>query len=563
MYDDNNNNNNSVIGSSENQVGVYSGVKSDSTQVEMDGNSRESSDRPISENVNSNENPNSNENVNSNESLNSNENLNNNESLNVDVNESGNVTRYGYYGSFAEETLKKQNGNDTSSNYASTKESSSNYINNTDNLEGTKGFTMEPLRKKETPPKRKRPRYLKKLLVSMSLGLSFGLFGGIGFFAVQQTLGLRSAKEEVVINQNVDTTGKEATPTKEESQSGIKLTDTSNIRVISSDVSEVVDQVMPAMVSILNSYTDSGRNYFGQQYSEERVASGSGIIIAESETELLIATNYHVISDANSIEVVFIDESTAIAQLKGKDVEMDLAVVSIPLGSLSEETKNAIAIATMGDSESLNLGEPVIAIGNALGYGQSVTNGIVSALNREIELEDSTTGTFIQTNAAINPGNSGGALLNMNGEVIGINSNKIGGEVIEGMGYAIPISAAKPIITELMMKETRMKVEEGQSGYMGISLQPISAEMSATYKIPQGVYVISVEESSPAEKAGILSGDIIVKFGDEKITSYEDLQDVLQYYAAGDTTKIMVKRPQNGEYQDVELEITLTTKPTP
>jgi len=414
--------------------------------------------------------------------------------------------------------------------------------------------------KKEKP--KKPAGYFQKLLVSVSLGLFFGLFAGIGFYAVTQATGYNTGtQDESVLSQNVDSPDIGSTNLSDESQSGIKLTDTSELKVISSDVTSVVKEMMPSMVSIMNNYTYNGMNFYGQRQSQDAVASGSGIIIAESETELLIATNYHVVSDANSLDVTFVDYSTATAQLKGKDTDMDLAVLAIPLESLSEETKNAISIATMGDSESLTLGEPVIAIGNALGYGQSVTTGIVSALNRDITLEDGSGGTFIQTDAAINPGNSGGALLSLRGEVIGINSNKIGGDAIEGMGYAIPISAAKPIITELMLKETREKVEEGQSGYMGIRLESISQDMSALYKIPQGVYVIEVDKGTPAEAAGMLSGDIIVKFGGDKISSYQDLQDVLQYYAAGDTTQLTVKRPQNGEYQNVELTITLGEKP--
>lgn len=414
--------------------------------------------------------------------------------------------------------------------------------------------------KKEKP--KKPAGYFQKLLVSVSLGLFFGLFAGIGFYAVTQATGYNTGtQDESVLSQNVDSPDIGSTNLSDESQSGIKLTDTSELKVISSDVTSVVKEMMPSMVSIMNNYTYNGMNFYGQRQSQDAVASGSGIIIAESETELLIATNYHVVSDANSLDVTFVDYSTATAQLKGKDTDMDLAVLAIPLESLSEETKNAISIATMGDSESLTLGEPVIAIGNALGYGQSVTTGIVSALNRDITLEDGSGGTFIQTDAAINPGNSGGALLSLSGEVIGINSNKIGGDAIEGMGYAIPISAAKPIITELMLKETREKVEEGQSGYMGIRLESISQDMSALYKIPQGVYVIEVDKGTPAEAAGMLSGDIIVKFGGDKISSYQDLQDVLQYYAAGDTTQLTVKRPQNGEYQNVELTITLGEKP--
>lgn len=240
---------------------------------------------------------------------------------------------------------------------------------------------------------------------------------------------------------------------------------------------------------------------------------------------------------------------------------MDLAVIAVSLNDLSDDTKNAITVATLGSSDDLKLGEPVIAIGNALGYGQSVTNGIVSALNREITLENGSTGTFIQTNAAINPGNSGGALLNMNGEVIGINSNKIGGTAVEGMGYAIPITSASPIIADLMERQTRTKVAEDEVGYIGISPQEVTSQTSQMYNMPEGIYVVSVEEGSAAANAGIMKGDIITKFDGSSISSYSDLQKTLQYYAAGDSVTVTVQRPQNGEYVSIELNLTLGSRP--
>lgn len=423
--------------------------------------------------------------------------------------------------------------------------------------------TVDPVSEKpeQDHKGKKKGGYFRKTMLSVSLGLFFGLFAGIGFFAVQQTSNMAApaADDKTVVSQNVENGG--SNNAANESQSGIKLTDTSSIRVVSSDVTDVVEEVMPAMVSIVNNYTATQTDIFGQSYRQDVAASGSGIIVAESDKELLIVTNHHVVADASKLDVSFIDGSQAEAQIKGMDSDMDLAVIAIPLDSLSEETKNAIAIATLGDSDTLKMGEPVVAIGNALGYGQSVTNGIISALDREITLEDGSTGTFIQTNAAINPGNSGGALLNVNGEVIGINSNKIGGSVVEGMGYAIPISVAKPIIADLMLKETRSKVEDGQVGYMGITMQKITDQFAQLYNMPQGIYVTGVEEGSPAQQAGIFTGDIIVKFDGEKITSYEDLQEILQYYAAGSTATVTVKRPQNGQYESIDLTITLGTKP--
>ncbi len=275
----------------------------------------------------------------------------------------------------------------------------------------------------------------------------------------------------------------------------------------------------------------------------------------------MIVSNNHVVESADTLTVTFIDGSEAQAQIKGLDSDMDLAVIAVSLSDLSEDTKNAITVATLGSSDELKLGEPVIAIGNALGYGQSVTNGIVSALNREITLENGATGTFIQTNAAINPGNSGGALLNMNGEVVGINSNKIGGTTVEGMGYAIPITSASPIIADLMERQTRTKVAEDEVGYIGISLQEVTSQISQMYNMPEGIYVVSVEEGSAAANAGIMKGDIITKFDGSSITSYSDLQKMLQYYAVGDSVTVTVQRPQNGEYVSIELNLTLGSRP--
>ena len=404
--------------------------------------------------------------------------------------------------------------------------------------------------------------FFKKAVVSICMGLFFGLFAGVGFYGVQYVTGsMTTAEEQDAPVLSGDVQNQLDDLATEESKSGIKLTDTTEVRVVSSDVSDVVEEVMPAMVSIINNYTETGTTFFGQSYTQEKAASGSGIIVAESETELLIVSNHHVVADATKLEVSFIDGSTAEAQIKGLDSDMDLAVIAIPLESLTEETKSAIAIATMGDSNALKLGEPVIAIGNALGYGQSVTGGYVSALDRQIATEDGSTNTFIQTDAAINPGNSGGALLNINGEVIGINSNKIGATTVEGMGYAIPISAAEPIIAELMLKETRNKVEDGQVGYIGITMQTITSDYSQMLRIPVGVYIVEVQEGSPASEAGLLPGDVIVKFEGEKISTHEDLQNILQYYGAGSSVSITVKRPQNGQYESVDLTVTLGTRP--
>ncbi|MCR5656876.1 MAG: trypsin-like peptidase domain-containing protein [Butyrivibrio sp.] len=322
------------------------------------------------------------------------------------------------------------------------------------------------------------------------------------------------------------------------------------------DVTKVVAAAMPAMVSINNNYTQSA-SFFGQQYSEQLTASGSGIIVGSNETELLIATNHHVIEGADTLEVQFADESKAGAEVKGTNSEMDLAVIAVQLADLEPGTKSAIAIATLGDSDTLVLGEPAIAIGNALGYGQSVTTGVISAVNRTIEVDSDSTGTFIQTNAEINPGNSGGALLNIKGQVIGINSNKIGGSTVEGMGYAIPISIAKPIIEKLMQEETKVKVSDEEKGYLGISGVSVTSDVSQMYGIPQGVYIANVTSGGGAEAAGLKEGDIIVEFEGYEISSMEDLKNRLEYYAKGSTVNVKIMRQAEGGYAEQEIQITL------
>ena len=448
--------------------------------------------------------------------------------------------------------------NDNFSGYETGNENTTGTFSGVSAAESANGYTtyqMGGSNGSNTEPKKtkKHGGYFRKAMVSVSLGLFFGLFAGIGFYAVQQGTGMLKTDTDTAVVSEIA-----AEATKESTQSSVQSA--TNVTYVESDVSDVVEKVMPAMVSIVNNFTETA-NVFGQQYTQEEAASGSGIIVGKTDDELLIVSNNHVVESADTLTVTFIDGSEAQAQVKGLDSDMDLAVIAVSLNDLSDDTKNAITVATLGSSDDLKLGEPVIAIGNALGYGQSVTNGIVSALNREITLENGSAGTFIQTNAAINPGNSGGALLNMNGEVIGINSNKIGGTTVEGMGYAIPITSASPIIADLMERQTRTKVAEDEVGYIGISLREVTSQISQMYNMPEGIYVVSVEEGSAAANAGIMKGDIITKFDGSSISSYSDLQKTLQYYAAGDSATITVQRPQNGEYVSVELNLTLGSRP--
>ena len=326
------------------------------------------------------------------------------------------------------------------------------------------------------------------------------------------------------------------------------------------DVTQVVEAVMPACVSITNNFTQTVQDFWGQTYSQDETASGSGIIIGENEQELLIVTNNHVVDSTEQLYVQFIDGETVEAQVKGTDASADLAVVAVKLDTIANSTKQEICIARMGDSDSLKIGEPAIAIGNALGYGQSVTTGVISALNRKIESSNSEEGTsLIQTDAAINPGNSGGALLNMRGEVIGINSNKIGGSSIEGMGYAIPISTARPIIEDLMERQTRTKYSEEERGYLGISCINVTSDLSENFSMPQGIFVAQVYSGTGAETAGLVRGNIVVAFDGVTVQNQEELTKQMQYYKAGESVEITIMVNSANGYQQKNMTVTLSS----
>ena len=326
------------------------------------------------------------------------------------------------------------------------------------------------------------------------------------------------------------------------------------------DVTQVVEAVMPACVSITNNFTQTVQDFWGQTYSQDETASGSGIIIGENEQELLIVTNNHVVDSTEQLYVQFIDGETVEAQVKGTDASADLAVVAVKLDTIANSTKQEICIARMGDSDSLKIGEPAIAIGNALGYGQSVTTGVISALNRKIDSSNSEEGTsLIQTDAAINPGNSGGALLNMRGEVIGINSNKIGGSSIEGMGYAIPISTARPIIEDLMERQTRTKYSEEERGYLGISCINVTSDLSENFSMPQGIFVAQVYSGTGAEAAGLVRGNIVVAFDGVTVQKQEELTKQMQYYKAGESVEITIMVNSANGYQQKNVTVTLSS----
>ena len=328
------------------------------------------------------------------------------------------------------------------------------------------------------------------------------------------------------------------------------------------ELTRVVDQVMPSIVSVYNDFTQEVQTFYGQTYTRQGESTGSGIIIGKTDSELLIVTNNHVVEGADNLRVLFIDQETCNAEIKGTDPSNDLAVIAVPLESIKDTTQGQIKVATLGNSDNLKIGEDVIAIGNALGYGQSVTTGIVSANNREIS-DETITGTFIQTDAAINPGNSGGALVNINGNVIGINSSKIGGDTVEGMGFAIPITRAIPIIEELMNRETLSKVDEAEQGTIGISGATVTSDVSKAYNMPVGVYVAQILENGGAatSNSDLREGDIITAINGQSISSMEELQKMLQYYKAGTEVTLTVQRQDGqGSYKEAEVKVTLGTR---
>jgi serine protease Do len=487
---------------------------------------------------------------------------------NYNYGQASNTNSYGSY-DYSNQNSQSNQSSQYSYNSQNSNPNYSNYSNSSYNYSGANYSTQNGnYQYQQSAPvkKKKKGGVFKKVVAGACVAAVFAGGLGVGYYGLTRT----TANTANEISQIAETT-QSTTTTESNTDSQVKASTTTSgtATTVVTDVTEVVQNAMPSIVSINNTYTSTA-TYFGQVYSEEQTASGSGIIVGQNDTELLIVTNYHVIEGADTLEVSFYDGDTdesnntyVEAAVKGTDSDMDLAVIAVQLEDMTSDQLSMISIATLGDSDSLTVGEPAIAIGNALGYGQSVTTGVISALNRVIDLDDDTTGTFIQTDAAINPGNSGGALLNMNGEVIGINSNKIGGTTIEGMGYAIPISTAIPIINELMNEETKIKVSEEEQGYIGISGVTVTTDVSEVYSMPQGVYVAQVSEGGGAANAGIQKGDIITALNGEEISSMEDLKARLEYYAAGTTVTLTVERANNaGGYDEYTFEVTLTSAST-
>lgn len=427
--------------------------------------------------------------------------------------------------------------------------------------------------------RRNQNSFQKKAGTTIALAVIFGLVAAVVFqaanFAADRFLNTGKSSVQIKTTDSVDL----QETASDDSTADKVLSDSEN-----GTVAAVAQASMPSVVAITTVSVQEIPSFFGYSSRQYKSAStGSGIIVGDNDDELLIATNNHVVDGATTLSVCFIGDDVANAEtetvnagdngdlnvedavsakIKGTDADNDLAVVAVKKSDIPEDTLNQIKIAQIGSSDDLAVGQQVVAIGNALGYGQSVTSGWISALNRTISTDDGTNSTgLIQTDAAINPGNSGGALLNMKGELIGINSAKYADSAVEGMGYAIPISKAKPILEELMNRETREKVDSSKKGYLGVSLANLTTEAIEMYNMPTGAFVRNVEDDSPAQEAGICKGDIIVKFDGQKVSDGDDLLDKLQYYKSGEKIEAVIARATNGEYEENTVELTLGTRP--
>lgn len=405
--------------------------------------------------------------------------------------------------------------------------------------------TQKAEKKTERVKKERKSGGMKKTIVA---AVVFGVVAAVCFFALVKITGFWFGKNDSGSIGTVDT-----------GNSVNELTAVSGAAAGFGDVSGIVDNVMPSIVAITETSTVS--SYFGQSYPTE--GAGSGFIVKEDNNELLIVTNNHVVADADSITVTFIDESTAKATVKGTDAAADLAVISVKLSDLKGDTRNNIKVASLGHSDDVKVGQMAIAIGNALGYGQSVTVGYISAKDREVEVGDDSSGSnkmvLLQTDAAINPGNSGGALLDVNGNVIGINSVKYADTKVEGIGYAIPMSDAIPIINELMNREV---LQDNEKGYLGITGRTVSESLSQAYGFPVGVYVSAVADSGAAKKAGIKQGDVITKINGAKVTTIEQVQSKVNNIKTGTEITVTIARSQDGEYKEQDIKVTLKSSET-
>lgn len=404
----------------------------------------------------------------------------------------------------------------------------------------------------------KENRYQSKEVIDMwkkgakfvALALTFGVLASVAFQG-----------SNYVYNQSLSGDGKAETSSQTAETTADAVSTANTGEGAQEGVTAIAEASMPSIVAITNKSVQEMRNLFGQTQSYESESSGSGIIIGQTDEELLIVTNNHVVSSAQELSVGFVDETACEAKIKGTDASHDIAVIAVKMSDIPEETREQIKVIALGSSSELKVGEQVVAIGNALGYGQSVTTGIVSALNRQVTI-DGNTYNLIQTDAAINPGNSGGALLNMSGQLVGINSAKLSDTSVEGMGYAIPVDDVLDIIEGLMNRTTRdEKAEEGEEGFLGISGQDVTTEVSKSYDMPKGVYITSVEEGSAADKAGLKKGYIITRFDGSSVSSISELKEQLSYYKAGESVEVVYSTVSGGEYTEQTVTVTLGKKP--
>lgn len=422
-----------------------------------------------------------------------------------------------------------------------------------------------PEEKKQKKKKQKRQGEKKHHGFGMALGkcaalaLVFGLVSGTVFYGtglIFERTGKNSAQLETTTGGGGKTDGTTS------NNSGIPGTSVSTATTID-DVPDIVDNVIPSIVSITNMGQQAlGMDFFGRSYVQDTESAGSGIIISQTDEKIYIATNNHVVANATQLTVNFVDDQSVTAEIKGTDPSTDLAVISVSIKDIPAETMEKIKVATLGNSDDIRVGQGAVAIGNALGYGQSVTTGVISALDREVTVQDENTGasitnSLLQTSAAINPGNSGGALVNMNGEVIGINSVKYNDTSVEGMGFAIPITAAEPIINDLITREV---VDESNSAYLGVSGQDVTEDLAQDFGMPEGLYITLVQENSAAEKAGIKKGDVLTEFDGRKVQSMKTLKETLRYYAAGTEVELTIKTNEGGEWQEKKVTATLGKK---
>ena len=391
---------------------------------------------------------------------------------------------------------------------------------------------------------------IKKGVKFVAVALTFGVMASAAFQGTNYLFNqLGTGSEE---NQTAELNMANAVSTSSDASSSSSSSETSS-------VSAIADAAMPSLVAITNQSVQEMMNWFGQSQVYESESSGSGIIVGQTDTELLIVTNNHVVEGAQTLSVGFVDETAAEGHINGTDADHYIAVISVNKSDLSEDTLSKIKVIEIGSSSDLQVGEQVVAIGNALGYGQSVTTGIVSALNRSVTI-DGVTNELIQTDAAINPGNSGGALLNMSGQLVGINSAKYSDTTVEGMGYAIPVDDVTDIIESLMNRTARTEqVAEAERGFLGITGQDVTSEVSEAYGMPRGVYITSVTEGSAAAAAGLQQGNIITKFDGTSVSSMSDLQNLISYYRSGETVEITYSAVSDGEYVEQTVEVTLGT----